>query len=499
MRDKKIILILLISILTVAVLEICNLNTISLWHDEAFSALLIKYNFNEMMYRIGLDVHPPFYYLVLRVWNFFFDNSVFSLRGFSVFFSLLAILSMYFLVKETLKNKWLALFSSVFLSFNSFQIQYAMEARMYSLALFLVIISTYFLARSFNKNKAIWWILYFLAITAGIYTHYFFFFLVGAQAIFFILKFFFDFRNKPSDILKDKNFKMGMGVYFLTLISYLPWLKIFLRQLRQVEESYWIPRMNVWSIPNTFAKMLIGEGLDQSKFWYLLLLLIFITLFAFVFFLKRIKIFYKWLFFLLFSFPFFAVIIFSIKTPIYMERYFILCLPFYLVIISGALFSFKNKTIKRIFGTIIITGTIISFPIYWALLSPYEKPGMAQASKFLSQNIKANEKIFVGSSLIYFNFKYYNQYVNPTKIHPLLYAPDPLKHYSGTALLSEGDIIRDFSSATKKGDIVWMVNTTGFGNYQPEVPKNWKALEKKEFPEVYQYRGSIILTKYKIQ
>jgi Fe-S cluster assembly ATP-binding protein len=47
----------LIAILIIGtILRFYHNTDISLWHDEAFSALLIKYSWGEMFYRIGLDV-----------------------------------------------------------------------------------------------------------------------------------------------------------------------------------------------------------------------------------------------------------------------------------------------------------------------------------------------------------------------------------------------------------------------------------------------------------
>ena len=494
MSNKKIILISFSLLLIVIGLELYNLTTISLWHDEAFSALLTQYNFKEMMHRISLDVHPPFYYIVLRGWNFFFGNSLFSLRSFSVFFGVLAILSTYLLVKEAFKNKKLALLSSVLLAFNSFQIQYAMEARMYSLALFVTILSSYLLIKSLKSQKSIWWFLYALAIIAGIYTHYFFFFLVGAQGIFFLYWIIKNSQFNFLESLRNKNFKLGLGAYLVVAFSYLPWLRIFLNQLKQVQESYWIPKMSIWSVPNTFAKMTIGEEIDPSKFWYILSGLIVIVIIAFIYALKKIKSSYKWLIFLLLIIPFIAVIALSIKTPIYMDRYFILSLPFYIILIGGAILKIENKSVKNILIGIVILGSLISFPIYWINLNAKEKPGMAGAANYLKQEAGLNDKIFVGSSFIYFTFKYYNQ----TEIHPLLYAPGPLAHFSGTALLSPEDIIKDFYQGVKKDDIVWTTNTTGFGNYQPKVPENWAELKQERFQEVYDYRGWIIVTKYRV-
>lgn len=120
---------------------------------------------------------------------------------------------------------------------------------------------------------------------------------------------------------------------------------------------------------------------------------------------------------------------------------------------------------------------------------------MAEAAAYLNRQAKPGEKIYVGSSFVYFTFKYYNQ----TGTHPELFVPGSLPHFSGTALLSPENIIKDFYQGINKGDIVWMINTTGFGNYQPSLPLNWVKVEEKGVQDVYDYQGWIIVTKYQVQ
>jgi uncharacterized membrane protein len=74
--------------LSALAVRLYKLTAISLWHDEAFSALLVRYSWSEMIHRIGLDVHPPMYYIFLRFWHYLFGDSLFSLRAFSVLFGL---------------------------------------------------------------------------------------------------------------------------------------------------------------------------------------------------------------------------------------------------------------------------------------------------------------------------------------------------------------------------------------------------------------------------
>ena len=487
---------ILFFILFIAVyLNLFSLNAIGLWHDEAFSMLLTRYDFKEMLHRIGLDVHPPFYYIVLMPWNFLFGNSLFSLRAFSAFAAILMILGVYLLVKEIFQNKKLALLSAALTAFSSFQIQYAREGRMYALGTFLIVFSSYFLVKALKSKKYIFWVLYALFAICAIYTHYYIFFSIAAQFLFIVYLISQESKLKLSKLLKNQNLKFSLISYIFIGISYIPWLNIFLRQISQVQESYWIPKMNKWSIPATFLKMTLGGNIDAPKYWHIVLGSMLIIIAAIFYALKKYKASEKYLIFLLLIIPFIGASLLSLKTAIYLDRYFIFVLPFYLILMSGAVFTIKNARTRNslIFFTILFS--FISFPIYWNNLSVKQKPGMAVIAEYLNQQVQPNHKIYVGSSFIYFTFKANNK----TNINPLLYAPNALAHFSGTALLNPEDIIKDFNSGVQKQDIVWMLNTTGFGNYRPDIPNNWQKLEEKSAQDAAPIRGWIIATKYLVQ
>ena len=482
MTDKKALIILLLFALAVTLCEISNLTKVSLWHDESFSALLVKYDFSEMIARIKMDVHPPLYYIILRGWTDVFTNSLFSLRMFGVFFSFLTILGVYIFINKAFKNSLLALFASLLYALSYFQIQYAMEARMYSLGTFLVVIAGYLLLKALERKKPGWWILYAVSVSLGIYTHYFIAFWIISQAIYLICFF-------------RKEFKFALLAYSLVLISYVPWLPTFFKQFNQVQETYWIPAMSIWSIPNTFSKMTSGAVVDPSKSWFFLVLLTILIAVATIFFLKKTQAKEKWLFFVSLVFPFLVAAILSYKRSIYIDRYFIFGFPFYLLILASAILAINKKSVRLILVSIALIGASITFPCQWNSLHVEKKPGMSAAAKYVNENTEPDEKIFVSSSLIYFTFKYYNR----SGIQAKLYAPGPMPHFSGTALLSKEDVITDFSEETKKGDIVWMVNTTGFGNYQPTLPQNWVKENEKGFEEVNAYQGWIVIAKYKVE
>lgn len=536
---------LIMIILAGSILRLYDIAAISLWHDEAFSALLIRYPFGEMINRIILDVHPPLYYILLRVWDIILGDSLLSLRLFSAFFSVLTIYFAYLFVKTAFKNEKLALVSAAFIAINPFQIQYAAEARMYTLGAFLIMLSSWLLikAMEFNNSAEIknaskpisrikkykWWILYGTSAAAAIYTHYYLIFSVAAQALFVVFPALKNYGLKIQEWVKSENIKGAIIAYIISLILFLPWLPIFLRQLGQVEKSYWIPAMDRYSIPGTVFHLFAGANINTANVNLIVISLAFLAVLALA--LKREKNNYKRLIAFSFLIPFIAAIILSFKQSLYLDRYFVFAGLFYIIILALFIESITKKSLQNILLGILTLGSILLFAKSWQNINPAGKPGMAGASEYLFENIKPEDKVYVNSSFIFFTYKYYayrnffnggyptnfnpsemiqennifsGYRVYPEYLTPLLYTPgltamSQIPHFSGTALLTDYDLLTDFNKNTTLGENIWLVWTTGFGSGKPEVPKNWKQIDEAGFQDVFDYRGWIIVTKYRIQ
>ena len=457
----------------ILVFQLLNLTTVSLWHDEAFSGLLVQYeDYGEMLYRIGLDVHPPLYYIILRAWTDIVGTSLYALRSFSLIFGLLTALGTYILAREIFRNRSIALLALFFMLFGSFQIQYNMEARMYTLGTFFIVFSSIVLLKALKTKSTIRWLVYAILTAAAIYTHYLIVFLVFAQGLFILLR-----RANP---------KFAFLAFGLIGLSYLPWLPTFLRQLKQVEEAFWIPPLSRWSIPTTLAKMTTGEGMNPQLVPYILIAISGLVVAALGLMLWKYKQQDKWLLALGFFIPFGGAILLSLRTSIYLDRYFIFVLPFLMIILASVIIS------KRLLIVLAMIGIVISYPVHWYINGLANQPGMNSAAAYLEEFVAPQDVIVVNSSFVYFTFRYYNQ----TSIQPVLYAPSELLHYSGTALLVEDDTISNFQGIANPGDTVWTIDTTGFGNYQPEIPSSWKKISEKDFSDAYIHRGSIIVRQY---
>jgi hypothetical protein len=169
--------------------------------------------------------------------------------------------------------------------------------------------------------------------------------------------------------------------------------------------------------------------------------------------------------------------------------------------VAGWLVGLKQKKIAAVLFVVYLVLNFWAFLKYWDNLQIQSRPGMNAGSKYLKANIQPTDKLYAGSSFIFFNLKYY---VSQTKIsqRPLLftggtYEASSLPHFAGTAILTNQDLLPDFNTGVKPGEQVWLVWTSGFGSTKPQVPKNWAQLSEKEYPEVRPYLGaSTYVTQY---
>ncbi len=509
-------------------LRLWHLTSISLWHDEAFSALLIKYSWGEMMHRIGLDVHPPLYYIFLRFWSYVFGHSLFSLRGMSVLFGVGTIIAVYYLVNYAFGNRKAALLAALLVAVNPFQVQYVTEARMYTMGAFFAIAAALALLAALRTQKAyyeaaknplfqielkkkvwLYYILFTLCASVLTYTHYYLLFTVAALGLYGIIYCAVNYRLQ----LKKWLWLVFSGVMIGVL--YVPWLKTFLFQFKQVGAGYWIPPMDRWSIPSTLWELLIRLPHSWVKvtlpgsIQFNNPLYIIVTILAIV---VMVRVFWKykeqekWLMLLGFLAPFGGALLFLIiaklqgnTNSVYLVRYFIFCSAYYSILIALWLSRFKIPQIAKLFAVALVLLNIYSVWNFWDDLELEKRPGMAAAAKFLDTNVEPDHKIFVGSSFEFFNYKYYNH----TGVKPLLFTDNhlthELPHFAGTAILTDEDLVLNFVDAVKPGDTVWLLWTNGFGGSKPNTPKSWIQVDEKGFAEVRPYVGTwVIITEYKV-
>lgn len=172
--------------LVAAALRIATINTRSLWLDEAISVEQASRTLPHVLQTLASGVHPPLYHTLMHFWMLAFGTGEIAIRGYALVWGLIAIPCAYW-AASVLYNRRAGLVATVLLTFSPYHIWYSQEARMYSMMMVFGLLTTAYLGLAVRDNKARHWVGYGLSTFGGLFTHYFFLFVVIGQLAYFVL------------------------------------------------------------------------------------------------------------------------------------------------------------------------------------------------------------------------------------------------------------------------------------------------------------------------
>lgn len=244
-----------------------NNNYTYFWFDEGYTLSLIKHTYSDIWYLTAQDVHPPFYYFLLKAYTDVFGNSVLSARSFSAIPILLVIVVACTLIRKEWGNKAAVFFLLVLITTPMTKFM-ASEIRMYSWAMFFVLMSFIYAFLSFTKDKKHYFIPFVLFSLMAAYTHYY-----ALLTIFFIYLVFFIL----SLIYKRDKLVSFIAVSAFFTLGYIPWLMNLLEQIRTVSKDYWID-IDMWKnnlLESIYPLNKIGlSNVNEDASFYLKLFLL---------------------------------------------------------------------------------------------------------------------------------------------------------------------------------------------------------------------------------
>lgn len=258
-----------------AFLRFRQLDIRDFWYDEAFSGIAVKESWTGMMKMIMADVHPPLYYLSLKLFASFFNYSVLGIRLFSAIFGLLCVWAVYLFTKE-LFGKRAALFAGLIATISPFALQYSQEGRMYSMFSFFIIMAAYFLICSFwEETKYKNSILFGLFLGLSALTHY-----MGVIfiPIFYSVYVVWNTREEWQNLTSKESIwnlvkkffptkKIFIGV-IVALLVFSPWIPSFRQHLIKNATSNnldWIRPANFGDIPVNIEMFIFGTPLGEMS------------------------------------------------------------------------------------------------------------------------------------------------------------------------------------------------------------------------------------------
>lgn len=174
-------------------LRIYCADTASYWFDESSSWKTIQSGWTEIWTPISRNVHPPFYYLVLKSWAALFGDGPMSLRMCSATLGAVASALAYLFIRDALRpcNEpatahlpsaddspppagAAALTGAALLAVNGMQVSAGVQARMYPLGICLALLCAWSTLRVLRNGGHVWeWLVLAFSGIALTLTHYY--------------------------------------------------------------------------------------------------------------------------------------------------------------------------------------------------------------------------------------------------------------------------------------------------------------------------------------
>jgi mannosyltransferase len=319
----------------------------SFWLDEAASSMLAHSSWHTFASAVlHRQANMTLYYLLLRGWMHFGSSEAF-VRSLSVLFGVAAIPVMYQFSKYVFEQQT-ARTAALLLSVHQFHVQYSQEARTYSLAVLLTLLSCYFLVRLLSNNSGRLWAAYITTSVLLMYAHVFGTWVLLAQWIFALRNPSFTHARyqlvKAICVIAALSSPLAISLLFLSTRSQLSWMK------------------------QDFTSSLYHLLLDFSgNAGNALLLLEIVLLLGSLYCRKQRSVresqFYKliciWL-----LFPTAMVTLASLRWPLLQSRYLIVCLPPFLILVADGLMRIRWRVLLFTALIALVAASLIGVKIY---------------------------------------------------------------------------------------------------------------------------------------
>ena len=261
-------------ILAAFALRLHDLGGQSLWYDETVSAFLAQQSIPDLIAHTARDIHPPGYYLLLHVWGWLAQPTLETGLEFiyawpSLFWGLLllplifALGCRFFTTRVALVALWLT-------AVHPYHIWYSQEVRMYTMGAGLGLLCLWatlgWLQKETDRSRiSRSRFLYIFAAAAGLYTLYYFAFLLIALNVLVIWH---QFAIHPAPLALRRSIFPWLLANGAALLLWSPWLPTFWRQMTDPPVPPWRGTVDIASLAQeTLAALLVGQSPPLATLW----------------------------------------------------------------------------------------------------------------------------------------------------------------------------------------------------------------------------------------
>ncbi len=364
--------------------------------DEAQSIWQTSRDLPGVLTIIAKDVHVPFYFVGLHFWEVLFGTGLFTIRFFSLLFFFLALPAIFYLAKESY-NYRVAYGVALMTAVSPFLNWYGSEARMYSLIFLLTTCSHLLFVRLWKAPQTSYWYYYAIVSIVGLFTHFFFAFVVVVQVVFFLT------HRTLFAPRSSARFSL-IALVALSCVGAWFWYRNIVGA--GLNDPV-LARPTSFDFFNVFSNFFIGFQTDSLN-TILLSLWPILVLVGFTFISKRREHESETMYFIIASFLpiIMAFVVSALLQPLFLSRYLIICLPSIYILAVYYLSSYKGK-IGDFAVSVLIVFMVLMLAVQAGEMRSPVKENYKSAVEYIERRAQPSDIFVVSAPFITYPVEYY--------------------------------------------------------------------------------------------
>jgi mannosyltransferase len=400
-----------LSLITIvaAMLRLHLLGAKIFWFDECVGVEIARldwFNFARILWR--REANMSLYYLFLRLWLHLGSTPAF-IRSLSVIFALATIPALYLLGRRLFDSRT-GLIAAVLLAFNAYHIRYSQEARSYALTVLLCVLSSLFFIESLQNPSRRTRLEHVLTSSLTVYAHFFAALVILAQ---YVSLRFLDSTKIPAATRKNWRwigFTILPAAIFVIATGAGPLSWIPPPSLR----GLWVfaifltgnegPRLVMASVIACgaavlplFLNKLRKSSWESWRYWFLVLWLVF---------------------------PVLLTVGLSFARPLFLARYFVICLPALNLLMAAGLARLRSLWLVTPALLVLVILSLQGTVSYYERDFDLRRDNWADASQFLLSNARPGDAIVFDIAMGRMPYEYNRSILSPGSSSPTVLYPN---------------------------------------------------------------------------
>lgn len=415
---------ILIAIMAVAaILRVLHLGTESLWMDEIVSVAIARLDWGTFWRVVSRsEANMVLYYGLLHFWINLGESEV-AVRSISALAGCLVVPVIYSLGRRMFGTR-VALISALLLAVNAFHIKFSQEARSYTLVVLLTALSSLFFVKAVERNSRSAWVGYIITGTLAVYSHFLAVLIVAAQLASLIFA-------PPRDV-PWKRLLYSISVMFFLLIPLA--IFVFTRDQGQLRS---VPKLRPSEFYGLFDSFTGGGKLLVLAFFVPCLLAFIRGVRAW----SRSKMSSEaWRYGFLLSWlfvPIFIGLAVSVFKPLLIARYFVICLPPFMMLAAVGTSSINSGWIRSCTLAVLLALSCRAVSSYY---SHPEKEDWRGATDYVVSHSLQRDGIVFYIDTGRLGFDYYVRRIGPEQKWRVVF-PEPFD-WDGTENVPDSSLLQ---------------------------------------------------------